>query len=164
MNQAFTFGIITASDKGAKGAREDLSGPALAALLQPFGLVKEQIIVPDERPMLAKTMRAMAQKGYSCVFTTGGTGLGPRDVTPEATLDVVEKLVPGIGEAMRLETTKITPRAMLSRGLAGILGRTLIINLPGSPKAVGECFAVIAPVLEHALETLAGEGTECART
>ena len=163
MSKTPAFGIITASDKGATGAREDLSGPALAELLKPFGQVKEQVIVPDERQILAKTMRAMAKKGYSAIFTTGGTGLGPRDVTPEATLDVIEKPVPGIAEAMRFKTAQFTPMAMLSRAVAGIYGGTLIINMPGSPKAVGECFQVIAPVLKHALETLSGSGTECAR-
>lgn len=164
MKPTYSFGIITASDKGAAGAREDLSGPAIEEVLQAFGKIKERLIVPDDRKALAKAMRAMAGKGYSAIFTTGGTGLGPRDVTPEATLDVADRLVPGIPEAIRLSTAKITPKAMLSRGLAAICGSTLIINLPGSPKAVRECLEVITPVLEHALETLGGGGQECART
>jgi len=161
---AYRFAVITASDRGAAGEREDLSGPAVGEILLPFGDMIESIIVPDDRPVLAKTMRRMITGGVDAIFTTGGTGLGPRDVTPEATLDVVDRLVPGIGEAIRRETAAATPRAMLSRGIAGISGRTLIVNLPGSPRAVVECLAVILPVLDHALETVCGQGGECARS
>ena len=161
---AYNFGIITASDKGSQGERVDLSGPAIAEILLPFGDVADQVIVPDERAVLSKTMLTMAAKGIDAIFTTGGTGLGPRDVTPEATLDVIDRLVPGIPEAIRRETARVTVKAMLSRGIAGIAGNTLIINLPGSPKAVAECLEVITPILDHALETLSGQGGDCART
>ena len=103
----------------------------------------------------------MVEEGIDAIFTSGGTGLSPRDITPEATLEVVERLVPGITEAMRRESFSATPRAMLSRAVAGISGQTLIVNLPGSPKAVRECFGVLEPVLDHALETLTGRGGEC---
>jgi molybdenum cofactor synthesis domain-containing protein len=160
---SYRFGVITASDKGSRGEREDLSGPAVTEMLLQFGDVTEYVIVPDDRTTLAKMMREMAAKGVDAIFTTGGTGLSPRDVTPEATLDVIDRLVPGIPEAIRRETAAVTAKAMLSRGTAGICGTTLIINLPGSPKAVKECLAVVSPVLEHALETVCGKGGECAR-
>lgn len=157
----YRFGVVTASDKGAAGAREDKSGPAIREALLPWGDVVESAVVPDDLETLARTLRDMVRQGLDAIFTTGGTGLAPRDVTPEATLKVVERLVPGIAEAMRRETATATPRAMLSRGVAGTCGRTLIVNLPGSPKAVRECLAVLAPVLDHALETLTGRGGEC---
>lgn len=160
---SYPFGVITASDKGSRGEREDLSGPALAELLLPWGDVIDTVIVPDDRPVLAHTMRQMVNQGYAAIFTTGGTGMGPRDITPEATLEVIDRQVPGIAEAIRRETAAATAKAMLSRGMAGICRQTLIINLPGSPKAVAECFAVLEPVLDHALETLTGRGGECAR-
>lgn len=160
---SYRFGVITASDKGSCGEREDLSGPAVEKLLLPWGDVKNKMIVPDERSALAEAMRSMAAGDVDAIFTTGGTGLGPRDVTPEATLDVVDRLVPGIAEAMRRETAAITAKSMLSRAVAGTSGSTLIINLPGSPRAVAECLAVLAPVLDHALETVSGRGGECAR-
>jgi len=159
----YRFGVITASDKGSCGEREDLSGPAVGEILLPFGDVINYVIVPDDRTALAKIMREMVDKGFDAIFTTGGTGMSPRDVTPEATLDIVDRLVPGIAEAMRRETAAATAKAMLSRGVAGISGSTLIVNLPGSPKAVAECLAVLAPVLDHALETVSGSGGECAR-
>jgi molybdopterin adenylyltransferase len=160
---SYRFGVITASDRGAAGERQDLSGPAIGEALLPWGDVVESVIVSDEREALAAAMRAMVRGGIDAVFTTGGTGLSPRDVTPEATLAVVDRLMPGIAEAMRRETAAATPKAMLSRAVAGTSGRTLIINLPGSPKAVRECLAVLTPVLEHALEILTGRGGECAR-
>jgi molybdopterin adenylyltransferase len=163
LKHSYRFGVITASDKGSRGEREDLSGPTITELLLPFGDVTEYVVVPDDRAALAKMMRDMALKGVDAIFTTGGTGLSPRDVTPEATLDVIDRLVPGIPEAIRRETAAATAKAMLSRGIAGICGSTLIINLPGSPKAVKECLAVVSPVLEHALETVCGKGGECAR-
>jgi len=163
VRHSYKFGVITASDKGSHGEREDLSGPAVTDLLLPFGDVIDNIIVPDDKDLLANAMRDMAGQDIDAIFTTGGTGLSPRDVTPEATLEVIDRLVPGIPEAIRRETAAVTAKAMLSRGLAGITGNTLIINLPGSPKAVSECLAVINPVLEHALETLTGRGGECAR-
>ena len=163
LKTSYRFGVITASDKGAGGLREDTSGPAVEKLLLPWGDVVKTVIVPDEQAALADKMREMVSGGVDAIFTTGGTGLSPRDVTPEATRAVIEREVPGIPEAIRRETAAVTTRAMLSRGVAGTCGSTLIINLPGSPKAVAECLEVIAPVLEHALETVTGRGGECAR-
>ncbi|MCR4441261.1 MAG: molybdopterin-binding protein [Peptococcaceae bacterium] len=160
---ACRFAVITVSDRGAAGLREDRSGPLLAEMLLPWGDVAEYHIIPDEKEPLAKMLRSLAdQNRAEVVFTTGGTGVSPRDVTPEATRQVIEKEVPGIPEAMRLESLKITPKAMLSRAVAGIRGRTLIINLPGSPKAVRENLAVFLPALDHALEVLTGRCGECA--
>jgi len=163
IKHSYKFGVITASDKGSRGEREDLSGPTVGEMLLPFGDVIDYVIVPDDRAALAKMMRNMVTNGFDAIFTTGGTGMSPRDITPEATLDVIERLVPGIPEAIRRETAAATAKAMLSRGIAGISGATLIINLPGSPKAVAECLAVVTPVLEHALDTVSGRGGECAR-
>ncbi len=163
IKHSYRFGVITASDKGSEGEREDKSGPAVSAMLEPWGDVVEQVVVPDERAALSAAMRSMVDRGVDAVFTTGGTGLGPRDITPEATQDVIDRPVPGIAEAIRRETAAATKKAMLSRGVAGISGSTLIINLPGSPRAVAECLDVLAPVLDHALETVTGRGGECAR-
>ncbi len=157
----YRFGTITVSDKGAAGKREDKSGPLLGELLLPRGDIARSVIVPDERTALATELRQMIAEGMDAVFTSGGTGLSPRDITPEATLEVIERAVPGIAEAMRRESYAATPRAMLSRAVAGISRQTLIVNLPGSPKAVRECFSVLEPVLDHALETLTGRGGEC---
>ena len=162
----FRAGIITASDKGAAGQREDLSGPAIRELLEAAGryTVTRYIILPDDREQLRDTMAAWCDEGAAdVIFTTGGTGFSPRDWTPEATADVCQRMVPGIPEAMRAMSMKITPRAMLSRGTAGIRGGTLIINLPGSPKAVRESLAFLLPALDHGLEILAGTAGECAR-
>ena len=159
----YRFGIITASDKGSCGEREDLSGPVIREILMPWGDVAETVIVPDEKDQLIAAMRKMVGRGFDAVFTTGGTGMSPRDITPEATLEVVDRLVPGIAEAIRRETAAATPKAMLSRAVTGISASTLIINLPGSPKAVTECLTVLSPVLDHALETISGRGGECAR-
>lgn len=158
-------GIITASDKGSRGEREDLSGQVIREMASSIdGQVAAYEVVPDEREVLAKTMRQMAdEQGVDLIFTTGGTGFSPRDVTPEATLDVIERHVPGIGEVMRAESLKITSRAMLTRGIAGIRGKTLIVNLPGSPKAVRECLQIILPALPHGIEILKGQASECAR-
>lgn len=163
IKNSYRFGIITASDKGSSGEREDASGPAIRNFLAPWGDVIDSAIVADDQEALSKTMRDMLSRGIDAIFTTGGTGLGPRDVTPEATLQVIDREVPGIAEAIRRETATATAKAMLSRGVAGISGATLIVNLPGSPKAVVECLAVLAPVLDHALETVSGRGGECAR-
>jgi molybdopterin adenylyltransferase len=161
---SYRFGVITASDKGSVGEREDLSGPAIAEILKPLGDVAEIVIVPDEKEQLVLAMQELVARGLDTVFTTGGTGLSPRDVTPEATLAVIDRQVPGIAEAIRRETAAATPKAMLSRAVAGISASTLIVNLPGSPKAVAECLAVLTPVLDHALETVSGQGGECARS
>lgn len=160
----FSIGIITASDKGARGEREDVSGKTIAAMLAGLGEVKHYVVVPDEQAALSREMMQMVDNlGVDLVLTTGGTGLGPRDVTPEATLAVIDRLVPGIPEAMRAKSLEITSRAMLSRAVAGVRGRSLIINLPGSPKGVRECLEVVLPVLEHGLAIMKGEAGECGK-
>jgi len=161
---SYKFGIITASDKGAKGEREDESGPAIKNFLLPWGDVTVCDLLPDDFPLLVKALKEMSDKGVDVIFTTGGTGLAPRDVTPEATLAVCDRLVPGIPEAMRNASLSITKKAMLSRAVAGTYKKTLIINLPGSPKAVLECLEVIGPVFDHALETLSGKSEDCAES
>lgn len=164
----FTVAIITLSDKGAQGKREDKSGPAIAQMLdRSLYTVVHSAILPDERRVIEHGLMSLcdAAKPVNLILTTGGTGFSPRDVTPEATAAVCERMAPGIAEAMRYESLKITPKAMLSRGTAGIRGRTLIINLPGSPKAVKENLAAILPALDHGLEMLLGAGSaDCAAT
>lgn len=156
--------IITASDKGAQGLREDLSGTKTEEMLIEAGYtIAERIILPDEKDELVHKLLKLSDMGIALVVTTGGTGFSPRDVTPEATLEVAERLVPGIPEAMRALSMQITRRAMLSRATAGIRKRTLIVNLPGSPKAVAECLGFILPELRHGIEILRGEAGECAR-
>jgi molybdopterin adenylyltransferase len=158
----FNIGIITASDKGSRGERQDISGKTIATMLAGLGEVKHYVVVPDEREALSRELINMVDSlNLDLILTTGGTGLGPRDVTPEATLAVIERQVPGIPEAMRAKSLEITSRAMLSRAVAGIRGRTLIINLPGSPKGVTECLNVVLPALEHGLAIMKGEAGEC---
>ncbi len=150
--------VITASDACAHGEREDTSGAALVELLSELGahIVQTKILSDDLEP-LVQTLREFASRDdVNLIITTGGTGLGPRDNTPEATQRVIEREAPGIAEAIRAESLKVTPMAMISRGVCGVSSGTLIVNLPGSPKAVRESFAVIAPVLPHALDLLAG--------
>ncbi len=148
--------ILTISDRAARGQREDVSGPALRERIQAQGWeVTAQAIVPDEIPAIQETLVHWADvRDYDLILTTGGTGFAPRDVTPEATLAVVERPAPGLAEAMRAASLNITPHAMLSRAAAGIRGRTLIINLPGSPKAAVENLQVVLPVLPHAVQLL----------
>lgn len=160
----FEAAVITASDKGSKGEREDISGQKICEILESAGYtIHSRVILPDEEPLLAKQMQALAEQDVALILTTGGTGFSPRDCTPEATLSVIERQVPGIPEAMRYLSLQITKRAMLSRAVAGIRKRTLIVNLPGSPKAVTECLDFILPELEHGLKILRGEASECAR-
>ena len=160
----FTIGIITASDKGARGEREDISGKTIARMLKDIGTTKEYTVVPDVQELISQEIVRMADEcGIDLILTTGGTGLGPRDVTPEATLAVIDRLVPGIPEAIRAKSLEKTSRAMLSRAVAGVRGRTLIINLPGSPRGVEECLAVVLPALEHGLAIMKGQASECAR-
>ncbi len=151
--------VITVSDRSFRGERPDGSGPVLKQLLEEAGAeVVEMIVVPDDPAMIAPALIRLAdQARCEVVFTTGGTGLSPRDVTPEATASVIEKRLPGMEEAIRQESLKQTPFAMLSRGVVGVRGQTLIINVPGSPKAARECFAVVRPVLGHAVKLLRDE-------
>lgn len=161
----YRFAVITVSDKGARGEREDLSGPLLQEMLLPWGDVSNSYLVPDERTSLEELLiKLVDEEKIDIIFTTGGTGLSSRDVTPEATRNVVEREVPGIPEAMRLASWQITAQAMLSRGIAGMRGQSLIINLPGSPKAVKENLVVFLAVIEHALEIISGRGSECGNT
>ena len=158
---SYTAAVITVSDKGYRGEREDTSGPNLCAILKERGYeVVYTAIVPDDAQLIKKELILCAdEKGIALVLTTGGTGFSPRDITPEATMEVVQRPTPGIPEAMRAESMKITPKGCLSRSAAGIRNRTLIINLPGSKKASQEnILAVIDPV-EHGLEMLLGEGS-----
>lgn len=157
-------GILTASDKGYAGQRIDESGKTIIKMLEQIQAeVKEYVIVPDERDVIASKLRKMSDDlGLDLILTTGGTGFSPRDITPEATLDVIDRQVPGIPEAMRAKSLEITSKAMLSRAIAGIRNKTLIINLPGSPKGVRECLEVILPILPHAIEILSGQAGECA--
>ena len=157
--------ILTLSDSGAAGRREDQSGPVIRELLEAAGYeVVHTALLPDGREPLASELRRLCDGDLAdLVLTTGGTGFSPRDLTPEATLEVVERPAPGIAEAMRWHSLQITPRAMLSRAAAGIRKGALIVNLPGSPKAVRECLEFLLPTLAHGLEVLKGIGGECAR-
>ncbi len=161
----FKVGIITASDKGSKGEREDISGKIISDIVKEKGYVVEKyIVLPDEEETLLKEMIYMADYlKIDLILTTGGTGFGKRDVTPEATMKACDRMANGIVEAMRYYSLSITPRAMLSRGVSGIRGNTLIINLPGSPKAVKESLEYIMDSVHHGLEVLAGQIDECAR-
>lgn len=157
-----TVAVLTISDKGSKGEREDLSGPLIADVLKPIGAtLKYYEILPDEKEIIKERLIEYSGK-VDLILTTGGTGLSPRDVTPEATLEVIEREVSGIPEMMRAESFKKTKRSMLSRAVAGIRGDTLIVNLPGSPKAVRENLEVIVDVLPHAIEKIKGDAAECA--
>ncbi len=155
--------ILTLSDKGSKGEREDISGPLARKLVESEGFnVKFYEILPDEKDEISKKLIEYADKhGVDLIVTTGGTGLTPRDVTPEATRAVIVREIPGIAEAVRLEGLKRTPNSMLSRGVAGQRGKTLIINLPGNPSAVMDSLKALLPVLKHAIEKIQGDPTEC---
>ena len=157
--------IITASDSGYRGEQEDLSGPAIKEILEREGYeVISMDILPDDQVMLAGKLQEIADSEKAeLILTTGGTGFSERDVTPEATEEVIERKVPGIPEAIRAYSMTITKRAMLSRATAGIRGKTLIVNLPGSPKAVRESLEYIIDALAHGLEILSGEARDCAR-
>ena len=157
----FLTAIITASDKGYAGERTDESGPAIAAMLDENYRVVSRTVLPDDRKMLADEMRRLCRQSMDIIFTTGGTGFSERDVTPEATMDVIDRQAPGISQAMMFHSLSVSPKAMLSRGIAGICGHTLIINLPGSPKAVRENLEYILEPLKHGLEILKGEAGEC---
>ena len=155
-NIKITAAVLTVSDRSSRGERADKSGPVIEEVLQSIDAeIKEYRIVPDEQDIIARTLREFSDDlGVDLIVTTGGTGLAPRDVTPEATLEVIHKRVPGFEEAMRAESIRITPHGMLSRAVAGVRRRTLIINLPGSPKAVKETLSVVLPALPHAVELI----------
>ncbi len=156
--------VITLSDKGFAGQRTDLTGPQLVKLLEGKAQVIQTLLLPDDYEQLTQALIDLSDSGeVDVIFTTGGTGFAPRDITPEATTAVIDRPAPGIGEAMRAASMHITPRAMLSRATAGIRKQTLIVNLPGSPKAAIECIEVFLPVMAHAVETLRGEAYECGR-
>ncbi|HYA32344.1 MAG TPA: MogA/MoaB family molybdenum cofactor biosynthesis protein [Thermodesulfovibrionales bacterium] len=159
-----TAAVLTLSDKGARGEREDLSGPAIEEMLKRIGAeVTDRVILPDEKEMIKVKLLEYCRR-VDLILTTGGTGLAPRDVTPDATIEVIDREIPGIAEAMRAEGMKKTARSMLSRAVAGVRERTLIINLPGSPKAVRENLDAILDVIPHAIEKIKGDPSECSRT
>jgi molybdenum cofactor synthesis domain-containing protein len=154
--------VLTISDTAAAGKREDLSGPEARRILQEADFdVAAVEVLPDERAQIEARLRKASDEDFRLVVTSGGTGLSPRDVTPEATLAVIDRQVPGISELMRLESLKITPRAALSRAAAGIRQSTLIINLPGSLKGVRECLAAVRPILRHAIDVLKQSSLGC---
>lgn len=159
----FKAGILVLSDKGAKGEREDKSGQVIKEMISSIGAeVVAYEVLPDEKELIVNKLISWCdQLGLDIILTSGGTGLSPRDVTPEATAEVVERTIPGIGEAMRAYGLQKTPRAMLSRGISGIRKKTLIINLPGSVKGARESLEAVIPALDHALETLQGRANEC---
>lgn len=161
----FKVGIITASDKGYRNERVDESGKLIEGILEARGYtIERKVILPDEKSVLSTEIKDMSDNlKLDLVLTTGGTGFSERDVTPEATREVIDRLAPGISEAIRYYSLQITPRAMLSRAVSGIRKRTLIINLPGSPKAVKESLDFIIDSLHHGLEVLTGKTSECAR-
>lgn len=162
----FYAAVLTVSDRSFHGERPDESGPMTVKLLEEAGYsVVQASIVPDEQPQIETALRTLADEGrVQLIVTTGGTGFAPRDVTPEATLAVCQRMAPGIPEAMRQASMKITPRAMLSRAQAGIRGGTLIVNLPGSPKGARENLEAVLPALGHGLEMLSGGPANCAET
>jgi molybdopterin adenylyltransferase len=164
MLEVIRAGIITVSDKGSRREREDTSGPEIRRLLENASIIVESYdIVPDEKPIIAgKIIEYADEKKLDLILTTGGTGVSPRDVTPDATLEVIEKEVPGISEFMRAKSATITPHAIISRSVSGIRKRSLIINLPGSPRGAKENLSFILPALQHAIEKIKGDTSECA--
>ncbi len=163
---AIKVGVLTISDRSSRGEREDLSGQVIKDIVSQLnGEVVSYDIVPDDKDAIVNWLTKGADElGLELILTTGGTGLTPRDVTPEATLEVVEKVVPGLAEVMRSTSLQKTPFAMLSRAVAGVRGQCLIVNLPGSPKAVRECLEAVAPALPHAVELMKGDAPDSSHT
>jgi len=159
----FKVAILTISDRGSKGEREDSSGPLIQEMVKdlPAEVIHYEIILDDKEIIVKALKKSVDQLKADLILTTGGTGLSPRDVTPDATLEVIEKQVPGFSEAMRAESLRKTPHAMISRAIAGVRSSSLIVNLPGSPKSVRENISVILPALPHALSKLKGDPSEC---
>ncbi|MBI4634673.1 MAG: MogA/MoaB family molybdenum cofactor biosynthesis protein [Deltaproteobacteria bacterium] len=157
-------GVITISDKGSRGERKDTSSGEILSMLKEMGIgVAYSMIIPDEIPQIKNALIEYADgKNLALILTTGGTGVSPRDVTPDATLKVIDREIPGMAEAMRHASMAVTPHAMISRAVAGIRGRSLIVNLPGSPKGARENLAVILPALKHAIEKINGDDSDCA--
>lgn len=155
--------VVTVSDRSSRRERADASGPAVAEILSRLPVdVEQQVVVPDERQLISRALCHFADVlGMDLVVTTGGTGVDPRDVTPEATWDVIDREIPGMAEVMRAESWKRIPSAMLSRAVAGVRGKTLIVNLPGSPGGARENLEVLLPVLSHAIEKIHGRGGDC---
>lgn len=167
MADKYRVAVVTMSDKGSTGQRTDESGPLITSMMEEWGIaeVVETVLIPDDLEIIKDTLVDLCDnKKVDMVLTTGGTGLSPRDVTPEATLAVAHKNVPGIAEYMRAKSFEITPKAMLSRAVSVMRGQTLIINLPGSPKAVRENLGFILPALDHGLEIMTGRGGECGKS
>ena len=158
-----TAAVLTVSDGVAEGTREDLSGDVLESLLVEQGYEVQRRVVPDDREAIAEAIAELAERA-PLVLTTGGTGLGPRDVTPEATSEVLDRVAPGIAEALRADSIAKTPHGLLSRGVAGVVGRTLVVNLPGSPGGARDGYAVLRPALDHAVSLLADEPTSHRQT
>ncbi len=159
----FTVGILTASDKGAAGKRRDESGPAIAAYMEEIGgKIGNIVIVPDDRNAIASQLIEFCdQDQFDLIITTGGTGFSKRDITPEATADVIERQIPGFTDIIRLKSFESNPRSILSRAISGIRGNSIIINLPGSPRGVKEALEIIGPSLVHGIEILKGTASEC---
>ena len=159
----YSVAIITISDKGSRGEREDLSGPAIKELITPLpAQIQIYQVIPDETESISATLKDCSDELHcDLIITTGGTGVGPRDVTPEATRAVIDREIPGMAEVMRMESLKKTPHAMISRAVVGTRGQSLIVNLPGSPKAVKENLSVLLPALSHAIDKIKGDNADC---
>jgi len=163
--EVYRIGVVTLSDKGSQGQRVDESGPVVQKMLEAVGQLTHVVILPDNVKSITEILTAWSdQEKLNLIVTTGGTGLTPRDVTPQATLQVIDYEVPGMAEVMRMQSLKQTPHAMLSRAIVGVRGQTMIVNLPGSPKAARENLEAVMPALPHALAKLAGDPSDCAQS